>query len=152
MGNAEYMGTYHRCLASDRLGLRRALIADDKTHFFGFIREKTKQGHVCTIHHGLNGLSGAGGGRPILLLSFLPDLFCPILLLSYLPYLSHLPSLPKVQVQKQVEPVKEPVKEPVVDFNLDVPYEEAVIETEPKKNLKLRPIVPFFGLRSGQVQ
>ena len=62
------------------------------------------------------------------------------------------PSLPKVQVQKQVEPVKEPVKEPVVDFNLDVPQEEAVIETEPKKNLKLRPIVPFFGLRSGQVQ
>merc|ERR1712062_957317 len=57
------------------------------------------------------------------------------------------PSVPKVQVQKQVEPVKEPVKEPVVDFNLDVPQEEAVIETEPKKNLKLRPIVPFFGLR-----
>merc|ERR1712066_44829 len=73
---------------------RRALIADDKTHFFGFIREKTKQGHVCTIHHGLNGLydlSGAGGGRAILLLSFLPDLFCPILLLSDLPYLPYLP-------------------------------------------------------------
>merc|ERR1711992_523153 len=81
------MGTYHRCLASDRLGLRRALIADDRNHFFGFIREKTKQGHVCTIHHGLNGLyglSGAGGGRAILLLSFLPDLFCPILLLPFL--------------------------------------------------------------------
>merc|ERR1712062_319113 len=91
------MGTYHRCLASDRLGLRRALIADDKTHFFGFIREKTKQGHVCTIHHGLNGLyglSGAGGGRAILLLSILPDLFCPFLLLSYLPYLPiHYPFL-----------------------------------------------------------
>ena len=60
------------------------------------------------------------------------------------------PSLPKVQVQKQVEPVKEPVKEPVVDFNLDVPYEDPVVET--KQDLKLRPIVPFFGLRSGQVQ
>ena len=57
------------------------------------------------------------------------------------------PSLPKVQVQKQVEPVKEPV----VDFNLDVPLEEEA-EVETKKNLKLRPIVPFFGLRSGQVQ
>ena len=58
------------------------------------------------------------------------------------------PSLPKVQVQKQVETVKEPV----VDFNLDVNYteEEPVVET--KKDLKLRPIVPFFGLRSGQVQ
>ena len=60
------------------------------------------------------------------------------------------PSLPKVQVQKQVETVEEPVKEPVVDFNLDVPYEDPVVET--KQDLKLRPIVPFFGLRSGQVQ
>merc|ERR1712004_463512 len=58
------------------------------------------------------------------------------------------PSVPKVQVHKKVEPVKEPV----VDFNLDVNYteEEPVVET--KKDLKLRPIVPFFGLRSGQVQ
>merc|ERR1712004_480481 len=83
------MGTYHRCLASDRLGLRRALIADDKTRFFGFIREKTKQGHVCTIHHGFNGLYGlsrAGRRRAIFLLSFLPThLFSPFLLLSYLP-------------------------------------------------------------------
>merc|ERR1712076_205713 len=59
------------------------------------------------------------------------------------------PSVPKVQVHKQVEPVKDPV---VVDFNLDVNYaeEEPVVET--KKDHKLRPIVPFFGLRSGQVQ
>ena len=86
------------------------------------------------------------------------------------------PSLPKVQVQKQVETLQEPV----VGFNLDKPtkpdytppptptnaphiihykpQEEPLKAAAPvpvvenKKNLKLRPIVPFFGLRSGQVQ
>ena len=72
------------------------------------------------------------------------------------------PSLPKVQVQKQGETVKKPVPNP--DYQPPAPHiiHKSQVETmktavpvpivKTQEDLKLRPIVPFFGLRSGQVQ
>ena len=72
------------------------------------------------------------------------------------------PSLPKVQVQKQGETVKKPV--PTPGYQPPAPHiiHKSQVETmkaaapvpivKTQEDLKLRPIVPFFGLRSGQVQ